>query len=109
VTEPVRLSTPRVRYRLADDPDTVVEIQAINVDILAWEESAARHKWPKPEDGNAFHWLNFLAWHHSTRVARTLPETMTLKEFHRAALEVIAYTDENGDGVDPTNPGPDTG
>jgi len=81
------------------------EIQALNVDLVAWDRERAKHKWPLPADA-PFVWLNFLAWHALTKTQGILP-AMTLREFETSAAEVSSPQPDAGDedvgDVDPTN------
>jgi hypothetical protein len=96
-----RLSTPTLRVIMLDGSEHTV--QAINVDMVAWERDRAKHNWPPPTDA-PFIWLNYLAWHVLTKTQRLLP-AMTLREFEEAAAEVSVPQDDDEDdaGVDPTN------
>jgi hypothetical protein len=98
-----RLSTPTLRVIMLDGSEHTV--QAINVDMVAWDRDRAKHNWPSPADA-PFIWLNYLAWHTLTKTQRLLP-AMTLREFEEAAAEVSARgadDDEEDDaGVDPTS------
>jgi hypothetical protein len=103
-----RLSTPRLHVVMADGSEH--DVQALNVDLVAWDRDRAKHKWPLPADA-PFVWLNYLAWHVLTREGIT-PD-MTLRAFESAAVEVSsAAADELEDGaedagaVDPTNTDP---
>ena len=96
-----RLSTPTLRVIMLDGSEHVV--QAINVDMVAWDRDRAKHQWPSPQDA-PFIWLNYLAWHVLTKTQKLLP-AMTLREFEEAAAEVSARGPDEGDdeGVDPTS------
>jgi hypothetical protein len=99
-----RLSTPRLHVVMVDGAEH--DVQALNVDLVAWDRDRAKHKWPSPQDA-PFVWLNYLAWHVLTREG-TVP-TMSLREFEAAAAEVSSgATDDDADeadAVDPTNTG----
>jgi len=97
-----RLSTPTLRVIMLDGSEHVV--QAINVDMVAWDRDRAKHGWPAPSDA-PFIWLNYLAWHVLTKTQRLLP-AMSLREFEEAAAEVSARGDDDegeAEGVDPTS------
>lgn len=99
-----RLSTPTLRVVMLDGAEHVV--QAINVDMVAWDRDRAKHGWPGPQDA-PFIWLNYLAWHVLTKTQRLLPP-MTLREFEEAAAEVSARPPEGEEeepGADPTRTG----
>jgi hypothetical protein len=97
-----RLHTPTLRVIMLDGSEHVV--QAINIDMVAWDRDRAKHSWPSPQDA-PFVWLNYLAWHVLTKTQKLLP-TMTLREFEEAAAEVSTRGDddeEDAGAVDPTN------
>jgi len=103
-----RLRTPELRVVMLDGSEFVV--QAINVDMVAWDRDRAKHGWPGPQDA-PFVWLNYLAWHILTKTQKLLPP-MSLREFEEAAAEVSSKTDEDDEAgveVDPTNPGAEPG
>lgn len=95
-----RLSTPRLHVVMVDGAEH--DVQALNVDLVAWDRDRAKHKWPSPQDA-PFVWLNYLAWHVLTREG-AIPE-QTLRQFESAAAEVssAAGDEDAGDPVDPTN------
>ena len=99
-----RLSTPRLHVVMVDGAEH--DVQALNVDLVAWDRDRAKHKWPSPQDA-PFVWLNYLAWHVLTREG--IVPTMSLREFESAAAEVSSGTSDAGDedagAVDPTNTG----
>jgi hypothetical protein len=98
-----RLTTPTLRVVMLDGSEHVV--QAINVDMVAWDRDRAKHGWPSPQDA-PFVWLNYLAWHVLTKTQKLLP-AMTLREFEEGAAEVSTRNPdddaEDDAGVDPTN------
>lgn len=98
-----RLTTPTLRVVMLDGSEHVV--QAINIDMVAWDRDRAKHGWPSPSDA-PFVWLNYLAWHVLTKTQKLLPP-MSLREFEEAAAEVGSKgadeEDEDELGVDPTN------
>jgi len=58
---PVNLKTPRVRVIRASDPDKEQDIQTTNGDLVLWDRTRAKHKWPSFEDA-PFLWLTFISW-----------------------------------------------
>lgn len=94
-----RLTTPTLRVVMLDGSEHVV--QAINIDMVAWDRDRAKHNWPSPSDA-PFIWLNYLAWHVLTKTQKLLPP-MTLREFEEGAAEVSAGDPDADDDVDPTN------
>ena len=96
------LSIPRLRVHPAQgDP---YEVQALNPDLLRFEDTAARHKWAGPAVA-PFRWLTFLAWAASKREALT---TLTWDEFAADTRQVENLEDPAATAT-PTGPGPDPG
>jgi hypothetical protein len=96
-----RLTTPTLRVVMLDGSEHVV--QALNIDMVAWDRDRAKHNWPAPSEA-PFIWLNYLAWHVLTKTKKLLPP-MALRDFEEGAAEVSTYTpDDEGDddGVGPT-------
>ena len=52
------LALPRLRVMAGDG--TEYEVQAYNPDLIAFEETASKHRWKGPADA-PFRWLTFLA------------------------------------------------
>ena len=59
-----KLSNPLVHVIMADG--TEWDAQCLNMDLLKYERTAVKHKWPKPEDSPVW-WLTFLAWSAGSR------------------------------------------
>jgi hypothetical protein len=55
----VRLVAPHVR--VVRDGTEPLEIQTDNRDLVAWESTRIRHKWPKFDEA-PFKWLTFISW-----------------------------------------------
>jgi hypothetical protein len=96
-----KLNTPTIHVVMDDGAE--YDVQARNIDLVAWDRVRAKHGWPKPEDA-PFVWMNYLAWHALTKTQGILP-AMTLAEFEAAAVEVSSSPDRD-ESVDPTNPDP---
>lgn len=98
----VRLSTPRLRVILSDDSERVV--QCTNADLVRFDLTAAKHKWPNPQAA-PFLWLTFIAWAGLKRTGG-IPETLTWEDFRDSTLDIDNLTDATGadDSADPTRP-----
>jgi hypothetical protein len=94
-----KLSTPRLHVVMVDG--ATFDVQALNVDLVAWDRDRAKHKWPLPADA-PFVWLNYLAWHVLTR-EQAIPSA-TLREFESLAAEVSSPQPDAGDEADDVNP-----
>lgn len=107
------LITPLITVTMADGSSWTV--QTGNPDLVAWDLTASKHKWPGVKDA-PFLWLTFLAWHASRRRG-VLPEQGMSFETFRATAENVEGPDPDtepgeGDGwaaVVPTVPGPAPG
>jgi hypothetical protein len=97
----IKLSSPRVKViRDGIDP---VEFQTTNADLVLWDRTRAKHKWPTFQDA-PFLWLTFLSWAAARRTGAIDP-AFTYEKWEAETLDVEALTDEP---VDPTNPGPES-
>lgn len=99
----MRLPTPELHVIMRDGE--TFDVQAFNVDLVAFDRDRAKHSWPLPADG-PFLWMEYLAWHILTKTRGLLP-AMTLREFGDK-VATITSVEQNGDdeldaGVDPTN------
>ena len=116
--EPQKLTLPRVRViRDGHDP---LELQVLNPDLLRWDTTRGRHRWPSMREAPNL-WMTFLAWSAATRTGAT---DARWEAFRDSCLEVSTITDdpddddteedadlEGGVGVaDPSleDPGPDS-
>lgn len=95
------LRSPLVSVVLDDGAEHTV--QTDNRDLLAYERTAAKHKWPQPSVA-PFGWLTFLAWHALRREGAT---AYTLDDFEAHCVSVASGGDDEGDDDDvtPTQPG----
>lgn len=55
----VQLETPRLRIKREGHDD--LEVQTINADLVLWDRTRFRHKWPPMQEA-AFLWLTFIGW-----------------------------------------------
>jgi hypothetical protein len=102
----VRLSTPRLRVIRASD-ETPFEVQTINPDLVLWDRTRAKHKWPKIDDA-PFLWLTFIAWA-AARRSRVIGPEITYEAFEADTLAVEALEDDDDETGLPTLPGPGPG
>jgi hypothetical protein len=101
----VRLVAPRVQViREGADP---LEVQTDNRDLLAWEATRVRHKWPK-FDESPFRWMTFLAWS-AARRSGALENGTTYEQWEQSVLSVRDTSSDEDDLGRPTDPGPATG
>lgn len=95
-----KLTTPEVRVARTDQED--LTLQTTNADLVLWDRTRWRHKWPTFQDA-PFLWLTFIAWAAARRTGAIDPKA-TYEEWERQVLEVEALTDDTEEGS-PTPPG----
>lgn len=98
-----RITAPRVRVlRGSIDAPEVLELQTLNPDLIAWDMTRAKHRWPTIDDA-PIKWATFVAWHAARREGR-IPADLTYEAWEATTLDVAPITDgDEGDGsVDPT-------
>lgn len=84
------------------------EVQALNPDMINFEETAARHGWKANTPGNApFKWLTFLAWSAARRTG-AIDQSVSWESFRDNTAQVTDVT-HAGDQAGPTRPGPEPG
>lgn len=97
-----RLTSPKLRVLRGQlDAPEVIEVQTLNPDMIAWDTTRVKHKWP-PTTEAPFKWLTFIAWH-AARREKAIPAELTYEAWEASTLAVETVEDEEGDGVvDPT-------
>ena len=83
-----RLGTPRVLVTRESEPDKRVEIQTTNQDLVLWDRTRLKHKWPKFEDA-PFLWLTFISWA-AARRSGLVPLDTTYERWEGDVLSVEA-------------------
>lgn len=89
----VKLSTPRLIVKRDGHDD--VEIQTTNADLVLWDKTRFRHKWPKVDEA-PFLWLTFLAWAAARRTG-AIPPDHRYEQFEAETLEVETVADDDDD------------
>lgn len=108
MADDVRLDTPRVQVTMDDGRQWVVQVR--NPDYLAWDRTAAKHRWGSMRDV-PLTWLTFVAWAALRRVGH-INGDMTWEAFsetHAVEVKTVKADGEpagDEDAVDPTPPGP---
>lgn len=83
-----------------EDPE-VLEVQTLNPDLILWDMTSARHKWPPVKDA-PFMWMTFLAWAALRREAR-IPTDLTWEVWRETTLNITNLAeDDDEQAVDPT-------
>lgn len=97
----VRLTSPRIRV-IRDGFDDL-ELQTTNADLVLWDRTRIKHKWPKFDEA-PFLWLTFLSWAAARRTG-AIETGHTYERWEAETLDVSSTDDdeEAGDGF-PTSP-----
>ena len=96
-----RLGTPRLTVWRASDDEKALEVQTTNADLVLWDRTRIKHKWPKFDEA-PFLWMTFLAWAACRRSGLIPPDT-TYEAWEADVLEVSSDDDEETDQGFPTN------
>lgn len=101
--EPV-LTTPRYDVTLedADGHRTQQRVQVLNVDLVRYDRTAAKHGWPKGLDAPML-WVTFLAWSAMKREG-LIDKDMTWETFEQRALQVQPAAEDELNGASPVDP-----
>jgi hypothetical protein len=89
----INLKTPSVRVIRASDPEKELDIQTTNVDLVLWDRTRVKHKWPKFEDA-PFLWLTFISWAAARRSGLIPPDTR-YETWEADCLSVDASDDDD--------------
>ena len=102
------LTSPVIRVVPAEDADSPepYDIQATSADLVAYDITAYKHKWP-PMQSAPFLWLSFLGWHASRRTGR-IPTSLTYEAFRDSVQECTSAANPT-EPVLPTEPDQESG
>lgn len=98
------ISSPRlVVLRGSLDAPEIMEIQTLNPDLIAWDMTRAKHRWPDVKDA-PFLWLTFISWHACRREGR-IPRDLTYEQWQESTLNVSTAggDEDDAEAVDPTH------
>jgi hypothetical protein len=96
--EPIKLRSPLVRVIRASEPDKELMIQTANPDLLLWDKTRAKHKWPKFDDAPT-KWLTFISWAGARRNG-LIGLDVTYEAWEADVLEALPPEDEKKDEDD---------
>lgn len=107
MTSDVRLVAPRVL--VIRDGEEALQVQCDNRDLVGWEQTRVKHKWPKFDEA-PFKWLTYLSWS-ALRRNGTL-NGITYEQWEMTVLSVRDLSDEAQEEDDdesgrPTHAGPE--
>lgn len=97
----IKLTSPRVS--VLRDGQERTEFQTTNADLVLWDRTRAKHKWPTFQEA-PFLWLTFISWAAARRTGAIEP-AFTYEKWEAETLDVEALTDGD-DSPDPTQPEP---
>ena len=99
----VRLHTPRVRV-VRDGFDDLDELQTTNADLVLWDKTRYRHKWPNVSEA-PFLWLTFVSWAAARRTG-AIPTDLKYESWEGSVLEIETLDDDDDEEEGrPTLPG----
>jgi hypothetical protein len=103
----VKLTSPLVRV-VRTDSDEPLEVQCANPDLVLWDMTRTRHKWPKFDEA-PFLWLTFISWAGAKRLG-LIGADYTFDQWKASVLDVGQVEDDAEDETgSPTQPGPEPG
>jgi hypothetical protein len=86
---------------------TIHHVQTVYADGVAYEMTAAKHKWPAAPVAS-MHALAFVSWH-ALRRTGDVPNTTTFEAFRDEILQVQPLNNTDEVTADPTGPGQQPG
>jgi hypothetical protein len=100
----LKLTSPRIAVQFFNGREPL-EIQSANPDLVLWDMTRVKHKWPKFDEA-PFLWLTFVAWA-AARRSGAIPTDMTWDAWREEVADAEAL-DVGTDGEEgrPTDAGP---
>jgi len=86
-----RLSSPRLRI-IRDGQDDL-EVQTDNRDMLLWERTRAKHKWPKFDEA-PFVWMTFIGWAAARRTG-AIESSYLFERWEQDVIGVESVSDDD--------------
>lgn len=99
-----RLTSPRLR--VIREGQEEIEVQTDNRDMLLYERTRVRHKWPKFDEA-PFQWMTFIGWSAARRTGE-IETSLTYEAWEAEVLGIETVTEDGENGV-PTEPGLEPG
>lgn len=100
-----KLRSPLVRVVRMSEPDKELMVQTANPDLLLWDMTRAKHKWPSFEDAPT-KWLTFISWAGARRDG-LIGQDVTYEAWERDVLEALPPDDKKDDDNETGAPFPD--
>lgn len=87
-------------------------VKSNNIDMVMWDRTRARHRWPTQQEAPLL-WMTFVAWSAARRTG-AIAADLSYPDWEATTEYVEAVDadgnpldeDDDGEGVDPTRPGP---
>lgn len=89
-----KLASPLLRVLVKDEAEPI-EVQTINADLVLWDRSRVKHKWPKFDEA-PFLWMTFLSWSAAKRLGHIQPTT-TYEQWEASVVDVQAVDPDEDD------------
>ena len=86
----VKLSSPRVKVTRDGHDD--LEIQTDNRDLVLWDRTRVKHRWPKFDEA-PFVWLTFISWAAARRTG-AIDTGYTYERWEGEVMQVENLTDD---------------
>lgn len=108
MTTPPKLHAPMCHVLLDDglggDPDgKTLDLQTNNVDMVLWDRTRAKHKWPGLQEA-PFLWMTFISWSAARRTG-LIPPDYTYETWEAKVLDIDVDEDEEANEVEAHPPG----
>lgn len=100
-----KIHAPMCRV-LVDNPDGEdkrLEVQTTNADMVLWDRTRVKHRWPKLEDA-PFLWMTFVSWAGARR-SGLIPPEMTYETWEAKVLDIDVDSDTEESEVEAFPPG----
>lgn len=98
-----KLASPHLRVlRGSIEAPEVLELQCLNPDLVAFDRTRVKHKWPTPQDA-PFVFLTFISWHAARRESR-IPTDLTYEVWESSTLDVQNMGADEEDEEGPADP-----
>ena len=101
MAEKPKMPNPNLTIYMADG--AVLEVQTLNKDLLLWDRTRARRKWPQADEARNI-WMTFIAWAALKREGQITD--MTVDQFEEQALSVAPTPDDDEDDQEEEGLGP---
>ena len=92
----IKLTSPRVT--VIRDGHEPLEIQTANPDLILWDRTRIKHRWPSFQDA-PFLWLTFISWAAARRTG-AIPGDLRYETWESSVLQVADQSEADGGASD---------